>query len=117
MPEPVIGRWSNGERIDISGVPLVREFGHCIPSARIIESFYTLQDGMFTAEYDVVSAPEDGVVVGHLARVEEIMPPMPPQIQGFSNDRRLPMMDRWGYSAAREADQRKREWAEVLSHA
>jgi hypothetical protein len=113
LPDPVIGRWSNGEPIDIDGVPLTRAFGHCIPSARIVVPYEAKNGGSFNAHYDVTSAHDAPIVCGELASVEEVMPPRPPQIQGFSDDRRLPMMDRWGYSAAREADQRKREWAEV----
>ncbi len=45
------------------------------------------------------------------------MPPRPPQIQGFGDDVRAPMMDAYGFSAHLEAEQRRQEWAEVLTGA
>ena len=52
-----------------------------------------------------------------LESLTEIMPPAPPQIQGFGDTVRLHMMTDGAYDFEKEAEQRRQEWAEVKAHA
>jgi hypothetical protein len=110
LPDPYIGQWSSGEAIDIVGVPLVVDMVNAAPT--VLAPFAAANGGMFDALYVFQERRDNGKWLYRLHRVEESMPPLPPQLQGFSDDRRLPMMDAFGFSAALEAEQRKREWAE-----
>ena len=116
MPDLYIGNWSSDEPIDISGVPLTMAVKDIV-GASLVRSYDCANGGAFTARYQYAERRNNGNWIYRLARVEELMPPRPPQIQGYRDDRRLPMMDKWGYSASLEAEQRKREWAEVLQRA
>lgn len=119
-----IGKWSNGEEIDITGVPRVQKTAEGCGS-QLVQNFEAANGGTFSAIYDYVSGSTRQDRKGRrmivdatyaLSRVEEMLPPRPPQIQGFSDDVRLPMMDENGYSdITAEAEQRKAEWAEALS--
>lgn len=112
MPEPFIGQWSSGEPIDITGVPLVRAERAGL-GVSLVAPYEATNGGGFHAIYRFHERRSNDCWIYELARVEELMPPTPPQIQGFGNDVRLPMMDRGGFSAHLEAEQRKREWAEA----
>ena len=114
MPDlnPHIGLWASGDPIDITGVPLVMP-QNGIGAFHIRLAFDAVNGGMFIAEYRYAEKRHNGTALYHLVRVEEIMPPRPPQIHGFGDDVRLPMMDRGGFSAHLEAEQRKKEWAEA----
>ena len=50
--------------------------------------------------------------VARLSDVQSIMPPITPEADALRNPQaRLPMMDRYGFSANAEATQRRKEWA------
>lgn len=69
--------------------------------------------GMASAIYRYHERRESsGKWLWRLDRIDEWMPPLPPQLRTRDDSRRLPMMDESGYSATLEAEQRKREWAE-----
>ena len=73
---------------------------------------YDTADGaMYSASYRYECRGVEWWAV--LESVEELMPPRTPQISSYTDADRVPMMDKWGYSAVLEAEQRKREWAEV----
>ena len=114
MPDlnPHIGLWASGAPIDITGVPLVMSHDG-IGALYLRRAFDAVNGGMFIAEYRYAEKRANGTAIYYLVRVEEIMPPRPPQIQGFGDDVRLPMMEQGGFSAHLEAEQRKKEWAEA----
>lgn len=105
-----IGAWSSGEPIDVTGVPLDRSER---PSgAYLIAPFEAKNGGLFTAVYRMREIRSNGRWIYDLARVEESMPPLTPEADAMHNaGARLPMMDRFGYSAALESERRKQEWA------
>lgn len=117
---PRIGAWSSGEPIDIQNVPLIRT----VPlscGVHLVEMFDAQNGGQFVATYTFISGTTKSGARGHkriidavysLSSVEEQMPPKPPQIQGFGDDVRLPMMRDGAYDPTLEAEQRKMEWQE-----
>ena len=114
MPDlnPHIGLWASGDPIDITGVPFVIPHDG-LGALHLRRAFDAANGGMFIAEYRYTEQRDNGTAIYYLVRVEEIMPPRLPQIQGRGDDVRLPMMDRGGLSAHLEAEQRKKEWAEA----
>lgn len=109
LPRAVaIGSWANGKPIDISQVPLVTEH---YAQAEFLESHWiTVEDGWFNALYHLVSCDKNRQGVYELVSVREVMPPMPPQIQGIRDNVRLPM---WWVEDERA--QRKYEWEAYLA--
>ena len=81
---------------------------------RSVEHTYSYGDGsLLSGMYNPVRLIDDEWVCV-LVAVRELMPPATPQMASLSNPNgRLPMMDQWGFSAALEAEQRQKEWAEV----
>src|SRR3990167_2992169 len=74
-------------------------------------AFESRLGGIYVAEYDYELDGDEWVA--RLKRVTCDMPPRPPQIRSFDENVRVPMCDKRGFSAAREAEQRRKEWAEV----
>lgn len=106
-----VGKWSSGERISLEKVPLDLCMKRELLGPFVVQTFSTKDDGMFEAEYLYSEQRSNGNRVYKLHKVTEMMPPMPPQIRGYSDDIRLPMFDGYGFSASLEAKQRKKEWA------
>jgi hypothetical protein len=98
--------WSNGEAISLEGVPLLK-LAKAGCGVTLVMPFAAKNGGTFTAHYRFREKRGPYRWMYEFSHAEEIMPPTPPQIQGFSNDARLPM-----WHAADEAEQRKREWTE-----
>lgn len=70
--------------------------------------------GMADAVYFFTERRESsGKWLYRLHHIDEWMPPRPPQIQGYGDDMRLPMMENGYFSATLEAEQRRKEWAEI----
>lgn len=108
MTDSNMGHWANGEPIDISGLPLekVLKIG---AGATLVYCVAAANGGMFDAIYTFVDKRGDERWVYELARVEETLPPSPPQTRGYGDDIRLRMP-----TEAEEVQQRKKEWAEAL---
>jgi hypothetical protein len=69
-------------------------------------------DGLAEARYTFESRANDGLYIYRLQEVVEFLPPLPPQLRGFGDDIRLPMMENGAFSVHLEAERRRKEWAE-----
>lgn len=99
--------------------------GHAIPGTLpltehplgrcVVTSFAGDRGGIYTAQYEYESA--NGGFLPRLRRLTCDMPPVTPQADSFrlGDKARLFMMDQFGPSAALEAEQRRKEWAEIAA--
>lgn len=69
---------------------------------------------MYSLEYEWVARDDENRrAAARLVRIECLMPPITPEADALKSGdaARLPMMDEYGFSASREAEQRRTEWA------
>jgi hypothetical protein len=104
--------WLTDSRVAFEAMPRRIELRGRPIAAVAAQAFETAMGGIYVGLYDIQREGDEWV--GVLRRSECQMPPRTPQISTFDDSARMPMMDEWGFSASLEAEQRKREWAEVL---
>lgn len=81
--------------------------------ARLMLPMEDKHGGMANALYVFHERRESsGKWLWKLERIDEWLPPLPPQLQTVDDSRRLPMMEDGAFSVRLEALQREREWAE-----
>lgn len=78
---------------------------------RLEQPISTADDAMYTLRYRYERRGAEWWAV--LESAQEVMPPITPQANPLNDNSRLPMMDRYGFSATLEAEQRRKEWAEI----
>lgn len=93
-----------------SELPITKPMG----CAFIEQAYESARGGIYLVSYEL-TLRDTGEFIGRLKDMTCLMPPRPPQILGYGDDVRLPMMDKYGFSAALEAEQRVREWAEIAA--
>lgn len=107
MNESKSANWCNGTPIDIAGVPLKLAIKKLLAPG-VIQIWEAANGGQFEAIYIYEGSKHPGIYIYKFSEVAEVVPPSPPQIQGFGDNVRLHMP-----TVAEEITQRKKEWSQV----